>query len=67
LVPHGQSDGTPSERPPAPSVKERPAGDLQAQTAREFYTVLERLGAEPELDGKPVLKFLIEGPLAKGT
>jgi hypothetical protein len=42
-------DGTPGKRPPAPSARKRPAGDLQAQIAREFYTVLERLGADPEL------------------
>jgi hypothetical protein len=41
--------GTPGKRPPAPSARKRPAGDLQALIAREFYTVLERLGADPEL------------------
>jgi hypothetical protein len=42
-------DGTPSKKPPAPSARKRPAGDLQAKIAREFYIVLERLGADPEL------------------
>jgi hypothetical protein len=41
--------GTPGKKPPAPSARKRPAGDLQAQIAREFYTVLERLRADPEL------------------
>jgi hypothetical protein len=42
-------DGTPGKRPPAPSARKRPAGDLQAHIAREFYTVLERLDTDPEL------------------
>jgi hypothetical protein len=42
-------DGTPGKKPPAPSARKRPTDDLQAQIAREFYIVLERLGAEPEL------------------
>lgn len=41
--------GTPGKRPPASSTRKRPAGGLQAQIAREFYTVLERLDADPEL------------------
>jgi hypothetical protein len=42
-------DGTPGKKPPVPSARKRPADDLQAQIAREFYTVLERLGADSEL------------------
>jgi hypothetical protein len=42
-------EGTPGKKSPAPSAKKRPAGDLQTQIAREFYIVLERLGADPEL------------------
>ena len=37
--------GTPRKRPPAPSVRKRPAGDLQAQIAREA-------GLEPLLEVK---------------
>jgi hypothetical protein len=42
-------DGTLGKKPPAPPARKRPAGDLQAQIAREICTVLERLGADPEL------------------
>jgi hypothetical protein len=49
LVPHEQA-ARPHTRKTASTVrKKRRAGDLQAQIAREFYTVLEPLGADPEL------------------
>jgi hypothetical protein len=44
--------GTPSKRPPAPSLRRRrPATgpDITAQIVHELYAVLERLGAEEEL------------------
>jgi hypothetical protein len=44
-----RSGGTPGKKRPAPSARRRSAGDLQARIARELYTVLERLGADPEL------------------
>jgi hypothetical protein len=43
---------TPSKKPPAPSLKKRqPAARSQAgaEIVGEIYTILERLGAEPEL------------------
>jgi hypothetical protein len=44
-----RQDGTPGKRPPAPSAKKRPAGDLTAQIASELYIALGRLGAGEEL------------------
>jgi hypothetical protein len=44
-----ESDGTPGKRPSAPSVTQRPADDVRAQIASEFYTTLEQLSADPEL------------------
>jgi hypothetical protein len=43
--------GTAGKRPPAPSLRRRPATgpDITAQIVHELYAVLERLGAEAEL------------------
>ncbi len=46
-----QPNGTPGKKPLAPSIKTRRPmePDIEAQIAHEIFTVLERLGAEPEL------------------
>jgi hypothetical protein len=41
--------GTPGKKPRAPSLRKRSAQDVLVQIARELYTAMERLGAEPEL------------------
>jgi hypothetical protein len=43
------SISTPGMKPPEPSASKHPAGDLTAQIACEFRTVLERLGADADL------------------